>query len=78
VIAVLLDDVVLPPDLAFYVAAANPVDLRTSVTVGMRSLVRRVAATPRKRVARPWLLARRVAVAVVFAVAVLATLRYLF
>jgi hypothetical protein len=60
------------------VATANPVDLRTSVTVGMRSLLRRVAATPRKRVARPWRLARRLAVAAAFVVLAVLVQRYLF
>jgi hypothetical protein len=77
VVPVLLEEVALPPDLAWYVAAAQPVDLRTNVTVGLRSLLLRVGSTPRKRVARPWLLARRLALATLLAALVFALARYL-
>ena len=53
VIAVLVDDVALSDDLAYYLAIVEPVDLRCNAAAGLTSLTLRVGAMPRKRVARP-------------------------
>jgi len=63
VIPVLVEDVALPPDLAWYVGRRPPVDLRHDVVAGLSELQRRLDEVRPKRVARPWRLARRLVLA---------------
>lgn len=74
VIPVVVGDADLPDDLAFYLERHQPVDLRRDPAAGLSELQARLDTVRPKRVARPWQLARRVAV--VIAVLVLVALAY--
>lgn len=71
VIPVLVDDVELPDDLAFYLERQAVVDLRRDPAAGLSELQRRLDALPAKRVARPWQLVRRVVLAALVAAVVI-------
>jgi hypothetical protein len=60
VVPVLIEDVDLPADLAYYVEHADPVDLRRDVVAGLSELQRRIDGVRPKRIARPWQLTRRI------------------
>jgi hypothetical protein len=57
VLPVLLSPTELPPDLAYYLAARRPIDLRGDPDAALHQLLDEVEAVPRKRIARPWRLA---------------------
>ena len=66
----------LPDDLAYYLVRHDPVDLRHDPAAGLSELQARLDVLPPKRVARPWRLARRVALALVVLVVVLLAYRF--
>jgi hypothetical protein len=76
VVPVLLAETDLPPDLAFYLAARQPIDLRTDPDAALRRLLDEVEAVHRKRIARPWRLLAMMSSAVLLLGVVAAALRY--
>lgn len=77
VIPILVDDVELPDDLEFYVTRREPVDLRRDEAAGLSELQRRLEEVPRKRIARPRRLLRRIVVGVIVVVLVVLVYRFL-
>lgn len=65
VIPAILEPTDLPPDLAWYLAQQPAIDLASDFRSGLEQLGAAIDRVPRKRIARPWRLARLIVLGVV-------------